>query len=122
MSLLSPRVVSVALFITAGVNLLAGLTGVAAPQLNAQIFLGPDVVLEGIALRYHYILWFFVFAMGVGYAVAARDPERQTGLLIAAALGKLSIVVIWGEMLTSGHGAWPLIGGMVFDGCMGLLW
>jgi len=33
----------------------------------------------------------------------------------------LSIVVIWGEMLTSGHGAWPLIGGMVFDGCMGLL-
>ncbi len=121
MTILAPRLISIALMITACVNLTAGLAGMLFPDLNAQIMIGPDVSLDGLTLRYHHTIWAFVASMGVGYAIASRNPEAQTGLLAAGGVGKLAIVVIWCEMLYSGHGAWPLLGGIVFDGAMGLL-
>ncbi len=115
------RVVSVALAVTAVVNLVAGVSAVVLPELNVELLIGPGVVLEDLTLRYHWMVWTFVGAMSAGYVVAALDPERQTALILAAGLGKLSAAVIWIEMLLSGLGTPLLIGGIVFDGPLGLL-
>ncbi len=115
------RVVSVALAVTAVVNLVAGVSAVVLPELNVELLIGPGVVLEDLTLRYHWMVWTFVGAMCAGYAVAARDPERQTALVLAAGIGKLSVAVIWIEMLWSGLGAPLMIGGIAFDGSLGLL-
>lgn len=121
MSLVSSRVASAALYTTAAVNLLAGSAALALPDLSIRILYGLESPLEGIALRYHYMIWSTVVAMGVGYLVAARAPERYSALILAAALGKLSIAGIWLEMAWQGIGTWILLTGVVFDGSLGLL-
>jgi len=118
---MNPRVISGALVITAVVNLAAGCAALALPDLNTRLLMGPDVLLEGLLLRYHYIIWSMVVAMGMGYAVAARDPERQSALILSAALGKLCVAALWLEMMLAGLGTWMLLGGIVFDGTLGLL-
>ena len=121
MSLVSSRAASAALYTTAVVNLLAGSAALALPDLNTSILYGLEDPLEGVALRYHYMIWSTVVAMGVGYIVAARAPERYSALILAAALGKLSIAGIWLEMVWHGIGTWILLAGTVFDGSLGLL-
>lgn len=118
---ISTPTVAVALKITAVVNVVAALGALLAPGVNASLFLGPDVVMEGLLLRHHVLVWSTVLAMGLGYAIASRDPEGQTGLLVAAGFGKLSVAVVWLEMVFGGLGAVTLLGGVVFDGVFGLL-
>jgi len=117
----SPRLVSNALRLTAAVNALAGSAALALPDLHARLMLAPGAALDGLTLRYHVIVWLFVLAMAPAYAVASRDPERQTGLLLCGGLGKLGVAAVWTEMLVSGHGAWLMLGGVAFDGLFGLL-
>jgi len=121
MSQPTTKTVAQALRITAAVNLLAGAAAILLPDLNAELMTGATSPLEGLTLRYHYTVWIFVATMGVGYAIASRDPEGQTGILMAGALGKIAMVVIWCEMLHSGYGTSLLWGGIAFDGAMGML-
>jgi hypothetical protein len=121
MFVVSSRVATMALYITAVVNLLAGSAALALPDLNTTLLYGFEEPLEGVFLRYHYMIWSMVLAMGAGYWVAARAPERYSALILAAALGKLSIAGIWLEMAWHGIGTWLLLAGGVFDGTLGLL-
>ncbi len=110
---------------TAVLNLVGGLSAVLLPSVNASLLLAPGVVLDGVLLRYHLILWLFVAAMGVGYAAASRDPERQTALVLCGGIGKLCAVAVWAEMLVSGYGRPMMLAGIVWDGVLGvmfLLW
>ena len=118
---ISRRTMSTALKITAALNILAGIGALTAPDLHAKLMLSEGAVLEGLVLRYHIMVWGFVTAMGVGYAVASRNPEHQTGLILAAGLGKLCAVAVWTEMLMSGHGALLMLAGIGLDGCLGVL-
>jgi hypothetical protein len=77
--------------------------------------------MEPLLLRHHAIVWLFVGAMGVGYGVAARDPARQSALVLCGGVGKLCAVVVWVEMLASGLGTPLLAGGVVADGVLGVL-
>lgn len=113
--------VRVALRATAVLNIAAALGALVLPSLHAEWFLGPNVILDGLMLRYHMMMWSFVLAMGFGYVIASRDPARQTGLMVAAAVGKLFAAGAWSEMLFSGLGAWPLAAGIVWDGALGVL-
>ena len=119
MSLFSSKAASIALIITAIVNLGASTPAILLPELNVDLLYGTDVELTATHLRFHYMLWAFVFAMGVGYAVGAKNPLQQSGLLVAAGIGKLSIALIWIEMLYSGLGTLLLMGSIAFDGLMG---
>ncbi len=118
---ISTRHVARALWLTAALNLPTGVLSAIFPSWNAAIFLAPGPVLAGVALRYHAMFWGFVAVMGIGYAAAARDPERQTALVLVGGLGKLLAVTVWAEMLTSGVGGPLLLGGIVFDGALGVL-
>jgi len=117
----STRTVSLALKATAVINIVAALGALVAPALHAELMYSPGTEFSGLTLRFHIIIWAFVLAMGVGYAIAARDPERQTALLASAALGKLAVAVLWIEMLASGYGAWLLLAGVCWDGALGAL-
>ena len=121
MPAVSPRTISMALKATAVLNIGAGLAALAAPDLHATLMLAPDSVLEGLVLRYHVMMWGFVVVMGLGYAVAARNPEEQTALILAGGVGKLLAAGVWLEMLASGLGAPLMLGGILFDGSLGVL-
>lgn len=115
------RIVTFGLRATAVMNLGAGLTSVIFPGLHARMMLADGVVLDGLTLRYHLMVWLFVATMGVGYALAARDPARQTGIIVAGGLGKLCAAALWTEMLASGFGTPFMIAGIAWDGALGVL-
>ena len=113
--------VAVALRITAVVNVAAALGALLAPDLNTALLFGPDVQLGGLLWRTHILFWVSVLAMGLGYGLAASDPERQTGLLLAGGIGKLGVAGVWAEMVIAGTAAPLLLAGVVFDAAFGLL-
>lgn len=119
--LVSPRVITIGLRATAVLNLVAGLSSALAPDLHAKMMLAGDVAMTGLLLRYHVILWLFVAAAGVGYALAARDPSGQRALVVSGAIGKLCVAGAWTEMLASGYGTPLMIGGVAWDGVLGVL-
>ena len=118
---ISNHTMSTALKVTALINILAGIGALAAPQLHAELMLSEGAVLDGLVLRYHIMVWGFVTAMGFGYAIASRSPENQTGLILAAGLGKLCAVAVWAEMLLNGYGSLLMVAGIGVDGCLGVL-
>ncbi len=113
------RFVSRCLIATAVVNIGAGVAAVVAPAVHARLMFDGDVRLDGLILRYHLMLWLFVVALGVGYAIAAHRPSEQRGLLIAGGLGKLVAAAVWTEMLASGVGTSLLAAGIAWDGALG---
>lgn len=115
------RVVVLLLRVTAVVNVVAGLASAAWPALNTSLLIGPDVTLDVTGTLYHRLVWGFVAAMGVGYGLAARDPERQTAMVVAGGLGKLTAAVLWTAWLVQGLGGPAMIGGVLFDGALGLV-
>jgi hypothetical protein len=115
------RLVSRLLIVTAVVNIVAGVAALASPSLHAELMFAGDVRLDGLILRYHVMLWLFVVALGIGYAVAARRPSEQRGLLVAGGLGKLVAAGVWAEMLASGVGAPMMAAGIAFDGALGIV-
>ena len=117
--MISNSLVSKLLRFTAGLNLIAGLASIADPQLHARLLLGPDFVIDGLMLRYHFMTWSFIAAMGIGYAVAARAPERQSALVLAGGIGKILAAASWIEMLSHGFGTPLMIAGILTDGALG---
>ena len=118
---ISRHTMSVALKSAAAINIVAGIAALTAPQLNVELMLIEGPLLEGLLLRYHIMIWGFVTAMGFGYAVASHNPENQTGLILAAGLGKLCAVAVWAEMLVNGYGKILMFGGIMVDGFLGAL-
>ncbi len=117
--MISDRFVSRCLIATAVLNVAAGVAAIAAPDLHARMMFADVDALDGLVLRYHVMLWGFVIVLGVGYAIAARRPSEQRGLLIAGGLGKLVAAAVWTEMLASGVGTSLLAAGIAWDGALG---
>jgi hypothetical protein len=118
---LTDRFVSRCLVATAVLNIGAGFAAIAAPDLHARMMFANVDALDGLVLRYHVMLWGFVIVLGVGYAIAARDPAGQRGLLIAGGLGKLVAAAVWIEVLASGIGAPLLAAAIAWDGALGAI-
>lgn len=115
------RIVTYALWTTAVLNVVGGLTSALAPALNAQLLLAPGMTLDPVGLRFNVIIWLFVLAMGFGYGLAATDPARHTALLLAGGVGKIAAAAVWVEMVWSGLGSWIMAAATVFDGSLGVL-
>jgi hypothetical protein len=115
------RFVSRCLVATAAMNVVAGLAAISAPALHADLMFADGVELQGVLLRFHVMLWLFVIALGLGYALAARDPSGQRPLLIAGGLGKLAAAAVWLELLVSGIGAPLMAAGVAWDGVLGAI-
>jgi len=81
--------------------------------------LGPDFTIDHLLLRYHFMTWSFIAAMGFGYWVAAKNPTQQTGLILAGGIGKLLAAATWIEMLIHGYGTPLMIAGIFTDGRIG---
>lgn len=119
--MLTDRFVSRCLIATAVLNVAAGVAAIAAPDLHARLMFADVDALDGLVLRYHVMLWGFVIVLGVGYAIAARDPAGSRALLIAGGLGKLVAAAVWIEMLASGIGAPLLAAAIAWDGVLGAI-
>tara|TARA_Y100001934_G_scaffold249556_1_gene311113 strand:- start:276 stop:680 length:405 start_codon:yes stop_codon:yes gene_type:complete len=113
--------ISTALKITAVVNLIAGSGAVLAPSLNTSLLLGPEVTLDAVTLRYHLMVWMTVLIMGICYAVASKDPEKQSALVLAGGLGKLMVASIWVEMFMVDLAAPLILLPICFDALLGIL-
>lgn len=120
----STELVSNALKFTAGVNFAVGVLAMAAPDIHVSLLFERSSPISGLMLRFHYIIWAFVAAMGVGYWIAARAPENELGLILAGALGKLAFAGLSVEMFISGHAKPLIFNAVLFDGLFGtlLLW
>jgi hypothetical protein len=82
-------------FWTAAVyNLLAAAVALLAPDFHVEQFFAAPAVLEGpVARIYTQAFWVSVLLFGVGYAIVARNPDRNHGILLLAALGKAYVFV-----------------------------
>lgn len=117
--MLSTRSLTWALRVTAVVNLVAATAAIVAPGTNVALLYGLEP-LDAMTLRFHWMAWLAVGVMGVGYAVASRDPASQSGILVAGALGKLGFALILVEMLFSSLGTTLLLVIIAFDGFLGV--
>ena len=113
--------VATLLKITALVNIGSALAALFLPHLNAELLYGTTESLEGLALRYHYLLWSTIFCMGVGYAIAARKPSEQTALITCGALGKICVAILWLQQFLAGDATSLILGAVSFDGILGVI-
>ena len=118
---ISNRVISTTLKLTAFGNIIVGLGGLLQPDLNVQLFFGESLKLQGHFLRFHFIIWAIVLIFGLTYWFVAKHPERQSGLLLAAGLGKLVFAVVFFELWYHSLGTWLCLSVVSFDGVIGLL-
>lgn len=113
------RAVARLLQLTAIVNIGGGLSALAAPSLQLSLLFGPEAALDPLGMLHFQLVWAFVVAVGVGYALAAREPERHRAMVIAGGLGKVAAAALWTGWLLRGLGGPALLGGILFDGALG---
>ena len=85
------------LFYTAAAwNLVAAGVALAAPTFHAEIFFvsGAALASPEAALNTR-IMWVSVGLLGFGYWLVARDPRKNHGLVLVAALGKTCVAFLW---------------------------
>jgi len=83
-------------YAAAGWNVIAARVALAAPVFHAEAFF----VLEGAlaspeAALNTRIMWVTVGLLGFGYWLVARDPRKNHGLVLVAALGKTCVALLW---------------------------
>ncbi len=77
-------------------NIAAGTVAVLAPEFHVEQFFGSATLLEGaVAHLYTQAFWVSVLSFGVGYAIVARDPDRNHGILLIAAFGKTYVFFVF---------------------------
>ena len=84
--------------VAAAFNFLAGL----------PFLIAPDVILATLTipvpsdLLFHRLTGFLVLCFGIGYAFAARDPERNRAIVWIGLIGKAGVVVLFAQAWLSG--------------------
>ena len=114
------RLLKIALWVTAPVNILGGAVAAASPSTILEVAFGvlaPDPVLLGVTR----IFYAFVVVLGVGFIVAARDPARQSALVLVGGLAKLAAVCGWIALYLQGNGTPNVLAACAFDAPLGLL-
>ncbi len=106
--------------IAAVLNIIGALSALAAMPLHLQLFYGHGS--EDVLVKfYHYNFWFVVLAMGIGYAIVARNPSQNQGLILIGSIGKLAAAVSWLIMYALGEATPLVLAGVVYDGSFGIL-
>lgn len=106
--------------IAAALNVIGALSALAAMPLHLQLFYGhgsADILVK----FYHYNFWCVVLAMGIGYAMVARNPEQNQGLIFIGGIGKLIAAASWLLMYALGEATPLVLAGVAYDGSFGLL-
>lgn len=106
--------------IAAALNIIGALSALAAMPLHLQLFYGhgsADILVK----FYHYNFWFVVLAMGLGYAIVARSPSQNQGLILIGSIGKLAAAASWLIMYALGEATPLVLAGVAYDGSFGIL-
>ncbi len=84
------------------------------PRFHVTQFFGPTTGFEGpVAHLYTQAFWVSVLLFGVGYAIVARNPNRNHGILLLAAFGKTYVFVVFARgWLTDSMSTLALVGGI----------
>ena len=83
-------------WIAAAYNCLAAAVALLAPEFHVDQFFGAATAFEGpVAQMNTQAFWVSVLLFGVGYGIVARDPGRNHGILLLAALGKTYVFVVF---------------------------
>lgn len=86
-------------------NLLAGLPGLIDPQGSLVRF---GLSLPAAADPLIRMIGFIVATFGVGYALVARDPRANRGIVVVGVIGKLGTFAIFAESWARGGGSGTL--------------
>ncbi|MBL7993407.1 MAG: hypothetical protein JNN25_18360 [Candidatus Kapabacteria bacterium] len=106
--------------IAAALNIIGALSALASMPLHLQLFYGHGS--EDILVKfYHYNFWFVVLAMGIGYAIIARNPAENRGLMLIGAIGKLVAAASWVLMYAISEATPLVLAGVAYDGSFGIL-
>lgn len=77
-------------------NLAAAGVALWDPAYHARVFFGSDQGLASPeAAMNTQILWVSIAFFGIGYWIVARDPSKNHGLVLIAALGKTYTAILW---------------------------
>lgn len=77
-------------------NFSAAAVALAAPEFHAQAFFGSSDSLSAPGARInHQVVWISIAFFGVGYLMVAREPRKNHGLVLIAAMGKASVGILW---------------------------
>ncbi len=115
-------------YVAAAYNIAAAAVALIAPRFHTESFFGPDAVIEGsVAFVNTQAFWVSVLLFGVGYWMVARDPSKNHGIVLLAAIGKTYVFAIWAWHYAQGSmTAFALFGGvgdLVFAGIFAVfLW
>lgn len=116
---LSPHTKTI-FIIAAVLNIIGALSALPAMPLHLQLFYGhgsQDILVK----FYHYNFWFVVLAMGIGYAIVARNPSQNQGLILIGSIGKLAAAASWLIMYALGEVTPLVLAGVAYDGSFGIL-
>ncbi len=106
--------------VAAVLNIVGSLSALAAMPLHLQLFYGHGS--EDVLVKfYHYNFWFVVLVMGIGYAIVARNPSQNQGLILIGSIGKLAAAVSWLIMYALGEATPLVLAGVAYDGSFGIL-
>jgi hypothetical protein len=91
-------------------NLLIGLSIIFAPAISLNLLYGHQPSADDpLLMMLDRDFAFCVLLFGVGYAIVARDPSRNHGLIWLGIIGKLGVVATLGQRwLTGVATAWVL--------------
>jgi len=102
-------------FVVAAIfNISAALPVFFAPELHIDLFFTEGARIDGpVAAIYTQMLWAMVLFFGIGYAIVARDPSRDHGIVQLAIPGKtyVAVVFVW-HWLDGTMAAMALAGGI----------
>ncbi len=101
-------------WIAAAYNCSAAAVALLAPEFHVEQFFAPGTVFEGpVAHVYTQAFWVSVLSFGLGYAIVARDPGRNHGILLLAAFGKTYVFFAFvGAWLAGSMRTFALVGGI----------
>lgn len=95
-------------------NFVGSLRGLYDIKDNAETFyLSNPSSVTPVLITNLYILWWSVFAFGIGYLIVAANPLKNHGLVLIAILGKSFVGVMWIQGYFTGEvGQMALLGGI----------
>ncbi|HRI66108.1 MAG TPA: hypothetical protein PK156_17795 [Polyangium sp.] len=97
-------------------NVLGGGSILALPEWSSGVLYGKTFGPTDDLLRtYHFLLFGFVVAIGIGLWNSANDPREGRGILIASVLGKTLAAVTWLRMVAAHQGTTMLAIASVAD-------
>ncbi|MDP6978152.1 MAG: hypothetical protein QF570_06050 [Myxococcota bacterium] len=101
-------------WVAAFYNFSAATVALVAPEFHVARFFAPGTSFESpVAHIYTQAFWVSVFSFGMGYAIVARNPDRNHGILFLAALGKTYVCFAFARAWLEGSmGVLALVGGI----------